>query len=144
MDYSESAIPKPTRKRKKNHVRSRITKGKRAMEKELDGLLRNFVLARALFSCEWCKKRDLPLFSSHVLPKGAYPRLRFEPYNLMSLCYACHMGNKGWHKDIMGAREWFDKEYPGRYQDLQIAARNAPKIDLKLLLTVWRGASEEH
>lgn len=141
IDYSESKLAKPTpTKRKRNHSQKNKTRELREMEIELDALLSAHVIARDGGICNWCEKGNRRLFASHVLPKGSTGRLRFEPLNLMSLCYGCHLGARGWHKDPMRAKEWFDGKYPGRYEQLQIAARNSPKVDLKLLLTVWRGS----
>jgi len=141
METKGLAFPKEPTKRKRNHSQRDRAREAREMEIELDALLSAHVIARDGNICNWCEKGNRQLFSSHILPKGAYARLRFEPCNLMSLCYGCHLGNRGWHKDPMRAREWFDKKYPGRYEQLQIAARNSPKVDLKLLLTVWRADS---
>ncbi len=133
-----SALPKPTRKKKANHSRKKATNERRQMEIELEKLLSAHVIQRDRDVCNWCGKTYIRLFGAHVLPKGSNPRLRFEPFNIMALCYACHLGNRGWHKDPMRAREWFEGKYPGRYERLQIAASCAPKVDLPLLLTVWR------
>lgn len=141
IDYSESRLAKPVRKKRKNHSRRKKTSELRKMETELDALLSAYTVGEAGGICNWCEKGNRRLFSSHVLPKGSAGRLRYEPDNLMALCYGCHLGARGWHKDPMRARDWFDAKYPGRYQRLQIAARNSPKVDLKLLLTIWRAGS---
>lgn len=109
---------------------------------ELDGLLRSVVLARDEHTCNWCGQsnrhweRPLVLQSAHVLSKGPASRLRFEPDNLMTLCVACHLFK--WHRSPHEAVAWFNEKYPGRYERLQIAARCAPKVDIQLLLTIWR------
>lgn len=104
--------------------------------KELDGLLSKYVRARDGHQCNKCGKNN-HLGAAHILPKGHYPRLRFEPDNLMCLCWLpCH--DSFWHKRINEAHEWFEAKWPGRYERLQISARCAPKPDLKLLLIIWR------
>lgn len=118
-------FPKPGPKRKNS-----------SMVKELDALLSLYVRTRDGFQCNKCGKSN-HLGAAHVLPKGHYKRLRFEPDNLMTLCWMpCH--ESFWHKRIHEARAWFDEKYPGRYERLEIASRCAPKTDLKLLLCVWR------
>lgn len=104
--------------------------------KELDGLLRKFVLARECYACEKCGSRTETLQAAHVLSKGPSSRLRFEPDNIMCLCLKDHL--YFWHKSPHEAVAWFNEKYPGRYERLQIAARCAPKLDLKNLLVVWR------
>ena len=138
MDYSQFALSKPgTRKRKKNRTRSKATKEKRAMEIELDKLLSHHVIERdkACVKCGSVKA----LQSCHILPKGRVPRLRFEPDNLMAMDTACHL--YFWHRSPHEAVDWFQQKFPGRYERLQIAASCAPKPDLQLLLTVWRGVT---
>lgn len=55
--------------------------------------------------CEWCKK-EYRLFCCHILPKGKYPNMRWDVENAFAGCYACHMGNDGWHKNPIRAAEW--------------------------------------
>lgn len=130
-----TGFPKPVeRKRRKNRVRSRITKEKRALEMELDALLSQFVRTRDGWKCVFCGSSDRPQ-AMHLLGKGAHPRLRFEPMNLRTGCYACHLGSRGWHND---STPYWSKLEPGLRERLEIADRCAPKVDLKLLLCVWR------
>src|ERR1700723_3384618 len=117
--------------------RSPKSQARKRQISELDGLLRQHVLERDGNVCVRCGRYPptCVLQSAHVLSKGPASRLRFEPDNLMSLCIACHIFF--WHKSPHEAVAWFNEKYPGRYERLQIAARCAPKLDLKLLLAVW-------
>ena len=102
--------------------------------RELDQLVGTYIKHEASGICAKCGNPRM-LQSAHVLSKGPQSRLRFEPDNLMPLCGGCHLY---WHQRPKEALEWFDEKYPGRYERLQIAARCAPKLDLKLLLQIWR------
>ena len=71
-------------------------------------------------------------------PKGKYPRLRFDLFNLMAMDFKCHLGNDGWHKNPLKWKAWFDAKYPGKYEELLVMDSVAAKCDLKLLLLVLR------
>jgi hypothetical protein len=113
---------------------------------ELDHLVGNYIKARAEWCCERCGKYWPPgvkcetmnrLTSAHVKTKGRYGLIRFEPDNLMALCWLpCH--DSWWHKDPADAMRWFNAKWPGRLERIEIAARCAPKLDLNLLLQIWR------
>jgi hypothetical protein len=118
------------------------TKERAARIKELDKLVGDYIKNLAGWCCEMCGKRYVPwdargLTSAHVKTKGRYSLIRFEPDNLMALCWLpCHESR--WHKDPQDAMRWFTNEWPGRIERIEIAARNAPKPDLLLLLQIWR------
>ncbi len=140
MDYSQSALPKPVRRKRKNHVRKKITTERRGIEVECRGLTKILVHRRDGEVCLKCgtdgtRPRN-PLQAAHILPKGKYPLLQFVLDNLLTLCYACHIG---WaHKDPVGFLDWIEAKWPGRIQELRISASSAMKrkIDLKELLIV--------
>lgn len=76
---------------------------------ELDALLRQVVLARDGFRCQWCERNARPgrgggLEVAHVLPKGAYPALRHDLENVVLLCHRCH--HYRWHRNPVAAWEW--------------------------------------
>jgi 5-methylcytosine-specific restriction endonuclease McrA len=123
--------------------RTRIKRGPKAAGRakqvsELDQLLRAYVLERDGHACVRCAAVEgkATLQSAHVRSKGKGKRIRFEPDNLMTLCVGCHIF--WWHKSPHEAVEWFSAKYPGRYERLLVAERCAPKVDLKLLLVIWR------
>lgn len=122
----EIAFPKPKHKpQRKNLV------------KRLNDLIRPHIFERDGNACVFCGGTTR-LAMAHVLPKGTYRRLEFEPDNIMTMDYKCHLGNGSWHKDPKKWAKLFDEKYPGRHERLQIAARCAPKVDLKLLILVWQ------
>jgi hypothetical protein len=98
---------------------------------ELDGLVKRLVLARDGNACVRCGKKIL-LQAAHILPKGRYPRLRFETLNILTLCVYDHLF---WaHKNPIEFTQWLEEKYPGRIQTLQEMAATARKVDMKELL----------
>jgi hypothetical protein len=81
----------------------------------LDALLRRVVLLRDA-ECQMGAS-GLPdcsggLQAAHVLPKGTYPAMRHDPQNVVLLCAYHHVYGRGsWHKDPLGAVEWFRERY---------------------------------
>ena len=122
-------------KRKKG-PRSKATAAKRREIRELDNLVREIVFVRDEFKCVRCgrsREQGYKLDPSHILPKGTYPRMRFEVSNVLTMCSGvCH---RDWHDNPLG-QDWFDVAYPGRQLELQIMARCAPRVDFKLLKLV--------
>jgi hypothetical protein len=114
--------------------RSRKAIAKAKEYAELDGYVRKIVFARDGNVCVVCGKPSPTLQAAHILPKGRYPRLRFDPFNVLAMCFHDHMAR--WHKDPMWAAAWMEGRYPGRYDLLLFMARSAAKIDVKLLRIV--------
>lgn len=83
-------------------------------------------LIRSKGECEKCHKRET-LQAAHILPKGMYRNMRFDPENGLCLCHACHF--YWWHRDPIGVKLWFDNVYPGRAQYLRDKAAKAAKVD---------------
>lgn len=111
---------KPIRKRSK----------KNSIVPVLDGLVRTLIIARDGGCCVKCGG-DNVLQAAHILPKSHYPRLRYELWNVLTMCKRCHIF---WaHKDPIGFIEWLDLKYPGRRQELLIMQATARKLDLKEL-----------
>lgn len=135
-----TAFPKPKDqkrpRRAKKHVRSKITKARRELEEALFDLLRPLIFERDGNACVSCGGTT-QLAMAHILPQGTYKRVRFEPDNIMTMDYKCHLGNDGWHKNPLKWRAWFDEQYPGKYERLLIADRCAPKVDVKYLISIW-------
>lgn len=119
--------------------------------KELDRLVGDSIKERAGWRCERCGRQYIPgqsalggfrLTSAHVKTKGRYSLIRFEPDNLMALCWLpCH--ESWWHRDPHDAMKWFREKWPGRIERIEIAAACAPKIDIDLLLQIWRKETAE-
>lgn len=56
---------------------------------------------------------------SHVKSEGAYPRIKYELVNVKLLCWHCHLGSGGWHREPMASTEWFKKTFPDRARKLK-------------------------
>ena len=108
---------------------------RRKLIEEADRLLKQLVLQRDLYRCVMCGRQDR-LQVSHLLPKGKYPRLRFELLNTVLMCVGCHL--YWWHRNPLEAHEWLDQRFPGRREQLRIMAATAPKLDLKELIAGLR------
>src|SRR5215469_6982076 len=91
----------------------RVKSDRQKLVEKVDKLIGNQVKERDHWKCVRCGS-DKQLNAAHVLPKGAHPRLRFEPENIITLCFSCHI--VFWHRNPLEAKEWFDAAYPGRYE----------------------------
>ena len=134
MDTTGLAHPKPSakpRKRKRNHVRSRLTKDRRELEKQADALVREIVYHRDGHRCVKCGT-DKALTPSHIRPRGKCPRMTWMTVNVLTMCAACHLN--WWHKDPVAAIAWLQVTYPGLLEKLLLWERIAPKVDMKELL----------
>jgi len=109
---------------------------------ELDSLARQIILIRDGFKCVRCGAGPKPgrgggLHASHILPKGSYPSMRYELKNLIALCWSCHLGPKGWHKNPLEATKWLAEKYgQDRIEHLRYLAFTRHKTD-KAALKVW-------
>src|SRR5512147_1706050 len=95
---------------------------------ELDLLAKQIILKRDLNRCVKCGT-EKNLQAAHILPKGMYQRMRFMPFNLLTLCLKDHLFFA--HKDPCGFSRWLEEKYPGRYDQLLMWSRQMPKLDLK-------------
>lgn len=103
----------------------------RKMKQKLDLAVKVLIHERDGNACLRCKRSDVVLQAAHVHSKGTYQRLRFEPDNLLTLCYACHIH---WaHKEPLEFADWFRANWPERADKLHSLKQNAPKLDLKEL-----------
>lgn len=85
-------------------------RGKRAiLNRELDALWSRVVRQRAGNRCEVDGCNGSPQ-GAHIFPKGSYPALRHDPDNGASLCWAHHLGPRGWHKHPLFWAEWIEKK----------------------------------
>jgi hypothetical protein len=112
------------------------TRAKRVKMKHLSSLVRQIVMLRdgevcIRADCRRAAKDGYKIDAHHILAKGSHRRLEFEPYNVIPLCFVHH---RQWH-DAEG-REWLEKQFPGKWDALQIMARTAPKLDYELLRIV--------
>jgi|SRR3990167_5919575 len=87
--------------------------------KDLDGLMIDIVRLRDNYTCQHCGKRVTKKNAhvSHVIPRSAGNKLRWDLQNLKVLCFHCHIN--WWHKNPTEASEWFKSKFPERYKYLQ-------------------------
>lgn len=97
---------------------------------QCDVLVRELVYARDGHACVRCGGKTA-LNPAHLLPKGKYPKMRFELLNILTMCWPCHRYH--WHDDPVGAMRWLGQNYPDRWQQLLILDAIAKKPDLKEL-----------
>src|SRR3989304_2916765 len=71
--------------------------------------------------CAKCHQVFPVMQCSHVHSIGAYPNLRFDPMNTLSMCGHCH--NFWWHLEPAQSWDWFKQTFPGRYEYL-LEAKN--------------------
>ena len=99
-----------------------------------DALFRKVLLKERPELCEHCRKRDgRMVYVAHILPKGAYPRLRYQRSNVLMLCFWCH--NQWAHKNPLEFNEWVEV-YKGKdlLNSLRALERGLPKVDLKMVV----------
>jgi 5-methylcytosine-specific restriction endonuclease McrA len=100
---------------------------------ELDMLAKAVVIERDGKGCLRCGRTD-QIQSSHIFPKGKYPKLRFDIDNLKLLCMPCHIF--WWHRDIQAAADWIRTAIPQeRYDRLlkRVMYVDRSPLDLKLI-----------
>lgn len=102
------------------------------LQQECDKLFRRYILESRPSRCEWCGKIAPVLQVAHILPKGAYRKLRYEERNVLLLCFPCHPPN--WHLHPLEVAK-FIEEYKGRDYRLKLLAINElkSKVDLKMI-----------
>ena|SRR3990167_969841 len=86
-------------------------------------------------TCQYCgksKTQGYAIHGSHILPEGAYVSMSADIDNIIALCAVHHlsganprMGSKepSWHGDPIFFAEWFNKKWPGRYDELRKRAQ---------------------
>lgn len=88
---------------------------------KLDEICKKIVKEEANRKCERC---GVPSGQwSHVKPKSLGIIYRWNPLNIMWLCYACHIN--WWHNNPIPAAKWFKKKYPGRWSSNLILSESA-------------------
>lgn len=107
-----------------------------------DKLFRQLILKERPAKCEWCGKPSNPLQVAHILPKGAFPRLRYQRANVLLLCFYCHMIRA--HRNPLEFREWL-VEYKGGdpLNQLRTMERILPKTDLKMINIILQKELEQ-
>lgn len=119
--------PKP---KKIKSIKKRKKTPRQTSIEVLDKLLALFVKERDKHICQHCGKivSGSNCQASHILSKGKYPALRWNPENIKTLCHYCHMS--WWHKEPLEATEWFKTKFPERYEYLMEEKQIIKKISL--------------
>lgn len=118
----------------------RLKSSARKIKQQIDLLVKAKVLERDGHKCVRCGKTER-LAASHILPKGKYPRMRFDALNILTLCVGCHIF--WWHRSPIDAHLWLEEKYPGLYDRLKVIAAVARKVDLNELLIALQDQTEQ-
>lgn len=78
----------------------------KSQRNELRKLLREVIFARDEHKCLRCR-RQVQLAPAHIYPKGTYRKLEFEPLNVITLCFACHICFA--HKNPVEFTAWLEE-----------------------------------
>lgn len=103
------------------------------MKQILDGLASMVVRKRDEYRCQKCYKEisGANAHCSHVIPKSAGDKLRWDLNNMKTLCYFHHL--RWWHKNPLEASEWFKATFPDRWEYLEQNKGMAKFTDDELL-----------
>lgn len=129
IDYSQSALPKPTRKRLVNHSRKKKTVKRRKMVLVLDGDARQQCFERDGQKCVRCGVPGRAIQWAHIFSRR-HLCLRWHPANALTLCGGCHLW---WHQYPLLAADWFRKNWPERYEWIIQVFNSGEKVDVKAL-----------
>lgn len=104
------------RKKKKERAAGGTMK---TLKSKLWNLCKTYVRKRDMYTCQKCEKHvdGMGADTSHVLGKGSYPDLKYEPLNLKLLCTACH--KFWWHDNPTESGVWFQHKFPQRHKYLE-------------------------
>lgn len=97
----------------------------------LDGIFRQLVLARDKWKCVKCTKAE-DVAPHHIKTKKAWPQLRYEPLNAITLCADCHtLGAKSAHRSPRNFTMWIKHRWPDRFDLLTQLAQIRMKESLE-------------
>jgi hypothetical protein len=132
IDHSQSAHPKPTRKRKKSHSIRNKRRTKRGMVIDLDRVARAEIIEdrdrnicqrcgdfAGKVGTEWAGRFErefvVVIQWAHVHTREYYIT-RWEPDNSLALCSRCHVWFDN-HKVL--SLDWFAKKFPERWERIK-------------------------
>jgi len=100
------------------------------LKNRLDKLVKDFVKKRDNYTCQHCGKQLEPsnCHGSHVVPVSGGNQFRFDPINIKTLCWHCHLS--WWHKNPVEASNWFKNKFPDRYEYLFGKPRQTKKFTI--------------
>jgi len=101
------------------------------LKKKLEDLVKLYCKVRDNWICQKCGKwvEGSDAHGSHVIPVSQGNQFRFDPENIKTLCYHCHLN--WWHKAPLESGQWFREKFPERSKYLE-----APRVSVKLT-TDW-------
>jgi hypothetical protein len=110
------------------------------LKKQLEILVKQFVKIRDKNICQRCGKyvTGSDCHGSHVIPVSAGNQFRFDPLNIKTLCYHCHIN--WWHKNPIEAGDWFQAKFPERYDYLF----GKPRISVKYTVEWYQDMIEKY
>ena len=91
----------------------------KGLKKKLWELTKEIVYLRDDNTCQHCGVfvSGQNRHPSHVVPVSRGKVLRYDPQNVKTMCFHCHMN--WWHKHPIEAGEWFKSEFPKRWEYLK-------------------------
>ena len=104
--------------------------------RRLDALFKQVILSERPNRCEWCMQTK-PCDLAHLLPKGKYRKMRYDPTNVILLCRYCH---DKFHSSPVDACTFIAK-YKGvdYFDNLRLKDRMISRLpDLKILAEYFR------
>jgi 5-methylcytosine-specific restriction endonuclease McrA len=92
---------------------------RKSLIKKLDSLVIEIIRLRDNYTCQHCGKKvdKSNAHVSHVIPRSAGNKLRWDLNNLKVLCFHCHIN--WWHKNPTESGEWFKQKFPVRWKYLE-------------------------
>ena len=112
-------FPKPTKKKKQTTTKIR---------KEVETLAKRIAKERAGWICQRCHKKveGSNAHGSHIIPVSHGNVLRFDPMNILCLCYHCHINF--FHKNPLDAVAWLQESFPERIEYVNSKKNNIVKF----------------
>lgn len=101
------------------------------IRKEVETLAKIKAKTRDKYICQHCGKKveGSNAHASHIIPVSHGNVLRFNPRNMICLCYHCHIN--WWHKNPMESAEWFLYTFPSTWRYLQTEKEKIVKFELE-------------
>lgn len=92
---------------------------RKGLRTKLDKLIKKYVKERDFYTCQHCGKKleGSNCHGSHVIPVSAGLLWAYDPENIITLCFHCHIN--WWHKNPMEASDWFKDRYPREWKYIQ-------------------------
>lgn len=101
------------------------------IRKEVETLAKVKAKTRDKYICQHCGKKveGSNAHASHIVPVSHGNVLRFNPTNMICLCYHCHIN--WWHKNPMESADWFRAKFPDTWEYLKVEKEKIVKFELE-------------